>query len=314
MVIREATADDVPSIVSLLRTSLGEKLLPKSEAYWKWKHEQNPFGPSAVLLALENGEAVGVRAFMRWQWTDRERTYNAVRAVDTATHPRYHGRGIFKTLTLQLVTNMRGEGVDFIFNTPNRQSMPGYLKMGWQVAGKLPASVEVRPVAILQSVLAKASGPGALEKMGDPGCFDHSGLQDLLSRGSVIKTAVTPGYLKWRYSDVPGIKYDWLMLEEGSQLKGVAFFRFKQGKFGTELRIADEFYSDRRSWLELRNGLDSLARQRGVTFISAAGSERRALAIPVKGPIVTINRLKDNVAGLMNFTSWQPSIGDMELF
>ena len=96
MEIREATESDIPDIVALLKKSLGESLMPKTEAYWRWKHLINPFGTSPVLLCWENDKLVGVRAFMRWEWHKGEQVYHALRAVDTATHPEYQGRGLFK--------------------------------------------------------------------------------------------------------------------------------------------------------------------------------------------------------------------------
>ena len=98
MIIRPATYDDTPAIIELLKKSLGESMIPKSAALWSWKHEQNPFGPSFVLLAEENNELIGVRAFMQWQWVWNDKIYRAIRAVDTATHPKHQGRGIFKKL------------------------------------------------------------------------------------------------------------------------------------------------------------------------------------------------------------------------
>ena len=68
MVIREATEEDIPGIVNLLKLSLGESLMPKSEQYWRWKHLRNPFGPSPVLVCQEGDVLMGVRAFMRWEW------------------------------------------------------------------------------------------------------------------------------------------------------------------------------------------------------------------------------------------------------
>src|SRR5688500_14713579 len=99
MEIREATLTDIPDIVSLLRISLGEKLLPKSEDYWRWKHINNPFGTSPVIIAKADGQIVGVRAFMRWAWESKSGRLEAVRAVDTATHPLHQGKGIFSKLT-----------------------------------------------------------------------------------------------------------------------------------------------------------------------------------------------------------------------
>jgi len=99
MHVREATPDDIPAIVSLLKVSLGESLMPKSEAFWRWKHVDNPFGKSPVLLACKGDMLIGVRAFMRWEWKRESIIYKSVRAVDTATHPEYYGNGIFKKLT-----------------------------------------------------------------------------------------------------------------------------------------------------------------------------------------------------------------------
>ena len=138
MLVRNSKQVDLTEIVNLLKQSLGESLIPKSENFWRWKHVENPFGQSPVLVAEENNKLIGVRAFMLWQWQLNGKTLKAARAVDTATHPNHQGKGIFKKLTLQLIEDCKQNHVDFIFNTPNKNSMPGYLKMGWIKAGRLP--------------------------------------------------------------------------------------------------------------------------------------------------------------------------------
>ena len=44
------------------------------------------------------------------------------------------------------------EGVDFVFNTPNDQSRPGYLKMGWQLVGKLTPWVQPSSLGSLPAI------------------------------------------------------------------------------------------------------------------------------------------------------------------
>ena len=44
-----------------------------------------------------------------------------------------------------------------MFNTPNDQSRPGYLKMGWQVVGRVPIGVRPARSAVLRCAW---SGPG----------------------------------------------------------------------------------------------------------------------------------------------------------
>jgi len=130
MEIREAKETDISEIVKVLKASLGEDQLELSEKVWHYKHIDNPFGKSIVLIAVENEKIIGVRAFMRWEWKYASNKYSALRAVDTATHPQHQGKGIFKKLTLKAVELAKSNNDNFIFNTPNEQSRPGYLKMG----------------------------------------------------------------------------------------------------------------------------------------------------------------------------------------
>jgi GNAT superfamily N-acetyltransferase len=212
MEIREAIESDIPTIVDLLKHSLGESLMPKSERYWRWKHVDNPFGVSPVLLCWEEGKLIGVRAFMRWEWRNDGQVYRALRAVDTATHPDHQGKGIFKKLTLSLIDYCKRHGDHFIFNTPNQQSRPGYLKMGWVEAGKLPVWINPqRPLNMLWNYVSnKTRGDqqaGAIEYY-----LKHPGLEALLEfhyqQSKTIVTRVSKEYLKWRYLSVPVTTYN----------------------------------------------------------------------------------------------------------
>ena len=114
-----------------------------------WKHERNPFGPSLAWVVERDGRVVAVRLFMRWVFRRGSSTLRAVRAVDTATHPDHQGRGLFTALTTHALEACRAEGVAFVFNTPNAQSRPGYLALGWREVGR--PRVAVRP--------ARSAGP-----------------------------------------------------------------------------------------------------------------------------------------------------------
>ena len=130
--IRPATPEDRPAILALLTKSLGWHDDPRYQALFEWKHDENPFGPSPMWVACDGDRVVALRVFMRWQFRRGDEILRAVRAVDTATDPDYQGKGLFTALTLHGLDELRADGVDFVFNTPNAQSLPGYLKMGWQ--------------------------------------------------------------------------------------------------------------------------------------------------------------------------------------
>jgi GNAT superfamily N-acetyltransferase len=156
--IRPATPGDREAILTLLQRSLGWGDDPRFAELYRWKHETNAFGPSPTWVAIDGDRVVGVRIFMRWEFVRGGRVLRAVRAVDTATDPDYQGRGLFTALTLHALDEMRADGVDFVFNTPNGQSLPGYVKMGWREVGKLPAAVRPRGLGSLPK-LARARTP-----------------------------------------------------------------------------------------------------------------------------------------------------------
>src|SRR4051812_2685130 len=100
MIVRPSTSADIPEIIDLLKKSLGETVTLKTENFFLWKHAQNPFGSSKILLAIEDEKIIGIRAFMYWNWVSDKQVISAVRAVDTATDPDFQGKGIFKKLTM----------------------------------------------------------------------------------------------------------------------------------------------------------------------------------------------------------------------
>lgn len=326
MEIRAATEEDIPSIVNLLKHSLGESLMPKSEAFWRWKHIENPFGPSPVLLCFEGDELIGVRAFLRWQWTSQGIVYKAVRAVDTATHPEHQGKGIFKKLTLSLVGLCKEEGDQFVFNTPNNQSKPGYIKMGWVEGGRLPIRFSIKkPFSIVRNAISKRRPLPIHEDSSVAKCLQHPDFELLLSEQNhnSITTKTSLAYLKWRYSQVPVANYLAISDETSSRLNGVIICRIKQTGYGRELRITDHFSTSQVNKKELMKRLADCTKQWKIDFVTRSatlGSFGEKLFNGLyfhadAGPIVTLRELQlTDLSNFMKFNKWSPSLGDLELF
>jgi GNAT superfamily N-acetyltransferase len=297
MTIRPSTEEDVPSIVELLKLSLGETLMPKSVSFWKWKHLFNPFGPSRVLLAFEKEKLVGVRAFMHWEWRHRDMIFKSVRAVDTATHPEFYGKGIFKILTLSLTEKCENEGVNFIFNTPNKMSMPGYLKMGWQKNGRM--KIWVRP--LLQF------GDG--DKNFEPTEFaNNHELQNLLNFPSNhLVTNRSVEFLNWRYTQNPNFKY-----YQFNNPDGIGIYRLKPNRLGIEFRITELFWNGKNKY-EFNQHIIETAKASGANVITFSGQAFPITSLLLSiGPVITIRQL--NGENSLSFGFWKPTLGDMELF
>lgn len=315
MNIRSSTQSDIPNIIQLLKSSLGETLMPKSEAYWQWKHVDNPFGASPVWVAEEEGQLFGVRAFMQWNWQKEGKNYRAIRAVDTATDPAHQGKGIFKKLTLGLLEQCEAEGIDLVFNTPNSQSKPGYLKMGWEEAGKLPINLSFkRPLNIVIAKLKGAQETRFLELKNAKEFNLNKALSDFdftFSKDDIWHTAYSRNYLKWRYADIPIIPY-YAHYNE----KACCIFRLKAGGLGVELRICDIFGDKKAIEAVLKQvyhkcSFDYMSIN-GFSDVKLPGIFKRKLNI---GPDVTIRTLaQKDLKEFRQFNQWQPALGDLEVF
>lgn len=314
---RPATADDDPAVLDLLRSSLGWRPEDPDEALFAWKHRENAFGRSPAWVATSDGRVVGYRTFMRWEFADGGTTHplRAVRAVDTATHPDFRGLGIFRTLTLAAVDELSAEGVDLVFNTPNDQSRPGYLSMGWQVVGRLPVAMRPRgPAGAVRALRARVpadlwsrpsdAGAPAAELLAD----DHA-LTRLLgslppTRGVV--TARSPAYLRWRYT-LPELQYRAVAAAEGPAA-GLVVFRLRRRGPATELAVVEALTPSPGG---ARRLVTAALRQSRADYAIAIGAGLRQGLVPVprQGPLLATRRLASTPPG-----HWSLSLGDIELF
>ena len=312
MIIRNSTPEDIPAIVALLQLSLGESLIKKSSESWNYKHVDNTFGVSQVLLAFEGDILVGVRAFMKWQWQLGNEAWNAYRAVDTATHPDYQGKGIFKKLTLQALYEIKKEGKTFVFNTPNNNSRPGYLKMGWQI-------IDAIELAVVPTILYTI--PYFFLKVNPENAISTAQLNQLcntynrhLSEKKAIFTPKSAAYLKWRYEENP--LQDYVIFSSNDWY--TVFYIKRHGLFN-ELRVVETIGSNQKQHLKkMKKAILSYAFQKKCWVITTANKDLFSRKIYGKfGPKLTIKTLvKDHyfINTAFDVKNWHYSLGDLELF
>jgi GNAT superfamily N-acetyltransferase len=338
---RPLTEADTPAVLELLTASLaGGPTGTRSAEFFDWKHRRNPFGQSPGLVAEDaDGRLAGVRLFLRWQWRSGGRVIPAVRPVDTATHPDFRGRGIFRDLTLRLLEEVAAD-TELVFNTPNGSSLPGYLKMGWREVGRVPIAIRVaRPTAFalgVRAALARRSAgaprPVAcpLERAADWFAGPCTGLAELLrerAAADVTDTRLavrrTPEFLRWRYGDAPGLDYRVLTCHRGGELSGLAVGRPRRRGPLTEFTLADVIVrpGDRGSAARL---LRTAAAQSGCDHVAghpAAGTEAAAAALrsgyltaPRTGMVLAARTPAGPLPADRSTADWRFALGDLEVF
>lgn len=323
LTIRRYAEQDEPRVLDLLQASLGWLADEHHAGFFRWKHRDNPFGPSPAWVALDGGRIVGLRVLLRWEFEGPDRVARAVRAVDTATDPEYQGRGIFSGLTLQAIDELGAEGVHFIFNTPNEQSLPGYLKMGWQVVGRMPVSARPRsPQALVRMARARtaadlwsvptSAGEDAVEALADEVAL--GGLLASQPKIDGLRTRRTPAVVAWRYAGFPPLAYRVLL--RGSRIDdGFVVFRVRRRGRALEAVVGDVLVpdGDHRLAAALLHAVPGAA---GADYAIQLGRSARLragyLPLPGQGPVLTWRALTERVCPRRD--SWHLTLGDVELF
>ncbi|HEX5532281.1 MAG TPA: GNAT family N-acetyltransferase [Actinomycetales bacterium] len=328
--VRRARADDEDEIVSLLVDVMRRNPQEPNREFYRWKHQQNPFGQSPSWVAEMDGRIVAFRTLMRWEFQQhggREpgsaRPLRAVRAVDTVTHAACRGRGIFRQLTMTAVQELRDEGVDFVFNTPNDASMPGYLSMGWSVVGRMPARLQGPRITRLARLAGARTAAKIWSEPVDVGVpVDALPLPALLEEeleeqpaegaeaepdASTLATVRNVSFLRWRYGFEP-LRYRGWPTADG---RAAVVFRVRMRGAARELALLDVV--GRRASVR-GSDVRALVRKAGCDHGLSVGpvGVSRGLPAGAVGPVLTARDLSRTPPAAVG--QWRLSLGDVELF
>jgi GNAT superfamily N-acetyltransferase len=324
---------DEPAALEVLIASLGGGPAGRRPPeFFRWKHYDNPFGRSFMLVAESEERIVGVRALMRWRFETDGRLVHAVRAVDTATHPEWQGRGLFTRLTMEAIEGLRAD-TDFIFNTPNHKSLPGYLKMGWQVVEKVPVAVKVRRplhfargVRTLNDSVPPSTSHPPVEAATASEALDLDGIEALLEARNMGRRMRTPrdlAYVRWRYGAAPLLDYRAVVDSDGSGVTGLAIFRVRPRGALWESTVCELIAEDGDMGI-CRRLLRAVASASPVDHVTChfpsgsvqASAARRLGFLPSPGGMTfVVNPLRDGLPlDPREAESWALSLGDLEAF
>jgi len=310
--IRPAVDDDLEEIVSVCAAALSWTSPTFDRELFRWKHIENAFGRSLMLVATDtelDGQIVAVRTFMRWRFATRDgTTVAAARAVDTATLPAAQGNGLFRRLTLAGLDQLESSGCGFVFNTPNDKSLPGYLNMGWFEAGSVPFGfAAARPSALLRAARARTAahkpsldtptlGVAAQDAFEEPPLLPTPGNAELWTDHS-------HDTLRWRYCGGP-VAYRIVQVDHDGSL----VVRVRQRGPIRELLVADVLGAPAPG--AIRRAIREARRLGDADIVVAAAGSPTTLRLERLGPRLALRTISRPVSG--EHFSFPP--GDIELF
>ncbi|WP_427340332.1 GNAT family N-acetyltransferase [Caloranaerobacter sp. DY30410] len=194
-----------------------------------WKYIDNIYGDSFIVIVYDKDKPIAVRSFWRNDIKDKTESYQP---ADTSVLQEYRGKGIFSNMT-KLVLSEIGDSI--IYNYPNQNSFPGYIKLGW----KLKYKYHLHPI-FSKKVLKNSE--------------------------SIVE--IDDKYLNWRFADCPIKKYYYYEYDGRYYLlvRRKNNIYYVLGKFNKEFINKFEkakapimfYYSDKKSKLSILNNKSNL--------------------------------------------------------
>lgn len=129
-------------IKPLSRSTIQEQLVvyraafsaSKNDSTWIKKHYENPLGDSLVFGAYNDGQLVGMNAYMPVKYMFQGEAIPMLQSCESGVLPDYQGKGIWSKVVRYAIdyifTNTKYKAVIGFPNYVN--SYPGFKKMGWE--------------------------------------------------------------------------------------------------------------------------------------------------------------------------------------
>ncbi len=215
-------------------------------------------------------------------------------------------------MTMHGLDEVKADGIDFVFNTPNDQSRPGYLKMGWQVVGRLPVAVRVAGVGNVRTLARSRAAASHWPLDLDIGCPVDEVLDELATTVAgiddprALHTRTSREFFSWRYgADFLGyraVSYEQGHCWSGRDERGAGRELVVLGAPGLTAEAADVAAS------AAMNDADATHALR----LGDSDVRHGFVPVPNLGPVMTWRSV--NAAGMPPLSNWNLTMGDVELF
>lgn len=255
--VRVCRPRDQAALLHLVTTNLPRwSTSPDPAALWRWKHLDNPFGPSHVLVhETPEGDIVGCVALVYWRLRQGSRTLLAGRTTDLATLASHRRRGVATSFHAPARQALIDAGVQLVFHTPNEQSL-GFTRRTTRPVFEMRSRVALMRASRLPHAALGLLQPTPRDHRADDEqafrrtplsaaeLLSSPGLTALIERDAErrvprLHTARSLEYLRWRYAAHPTIRYYAAVVTRNNALEGAAFFHLDRAGSACRLVVMD---------------------------------------------------------------------------
>ncbi len=320
-----------------------------TEADWLYKHRDNPLSKGYhVFGAVNNDGIIGLNGFMSMDFQIENHVFQAVQSCDSAVKTNYQGKGVFTKIIKESERFYKNLHVDLMFGFPNKNSYPGFIKLGW--LHMLDVQTMILPCNIVSVIKAKVkmTFPQIINKLtslkwkkiynisklnenikilvSDKSPFTESEYERI-NQSEKLTFRKSPEVVKWKLDDNQLRSFRYYIAEKEDEL--ISFFiveenvaRNKNGLL--TFRIADwRFLSDDMSdlacscakmLLMMKNSADLIrlwmpTENRYHNLFKRLGFIKINKLFPVNPVVIKVlTENKTRIDILMNKNNWQPKL------
>ncbi len=214
MELRNYSLGDEHQIIALFEMVFKQKM---SIEQWYWRFRDNPAGKYLIKLMWDDGILIGHYAVSPIIMNINGEEVLTAHSLTTMTHPEYGGRGIFKTLSLELYKELEEtKECKAIWGFPNNNSHSGFIKsLGWS------------NLAVIHTLGIKASNIIVQENKCNLVSLNsfHQSHVDFFNKKENQKSLVfvnkSLDYLNWRFVSKPAVAYKKYEIKKDDLLIGI---------------------------------------------------------------------------------------------
>lgn len=118
-----------------------------SEDWFDWKFVTDPYTDHVpIVVAERDGEVVGAKPGMPFELVagPDAAPVVALQPCDTMVHADHRGRGLYSRMTELMKQRYADRDVALLFNFPNRATLAGSHKHGWETVARVPTYYRVQ--------------------------------------------------------------------------------------------------------------------------------------------------------------------------
>ncbi len=219
----------------------------KDSLEWlKWKYFDSPFGESICVVALtKDNEIAGEVTFGQYQYMLNDKVIKCLISYQTMVHPNHQKKGLFSSLTKEVLKIAKNKGIELVLNFPNKASYAPFEKLNFTPINHIENSVFfTKKISTLFNLLSlkKPFNATTINSISDKQLTLFNELKNTITPlkiKDILTPNRTPEFIKWRYFTYP--LYDYRII---NTTLGWAIIRL--GKRGglNEVQIMEIFPND----------------------------------------------------------------------